>query len=687
MKIKGGKRKGGIFKKKNEPIFGLDFDSIPPSVENLSSKIVLHGTELYPTFRYNAKDASSNGWSPDGYGKFLSYVDPGSGLDIVFKNGSQLFGKRDSSIYFAGGGSTASKYFRNSNFILNPGTKDIFFEVLVDFYPTDGSGNCFVFSTIASTYPAIYLNARATNQFTFYVVINGGTFAFMNSPAVVPSATYLVHGFINRDENSTNGGYLFANAVPGTGVNFSGTSASASNNTGFTIGCHELVGTPGGYYGNAIRYLSYYQKDGLFPAGNNLSAWTSFCKQRIFELYGLESKQNSSKKNPTTYQFVSNNMVHSRCIEKRDYEHEGTKVYQIGSGLPRFQEIKKENSSNVFGGIMLSEGVSNTCPYSTNIDSWAKTLCSVTANYGYGPNLKKEADAFVEDGNSGTHFITVGVGASIGTSYTLCCYIKGISREWFRLQISTLTSYSAYFNIKTGVVGTKTNVADAQMIYLGDGWWKCWIDYLDAHSGTTANAYIVLADGDNDATVQGVNTQVSYLIWGVQHSFFQVYPASLVNTTTTLITTEDEWLEYEGDGSISEGEGAVYCKFIGRNVSNQFTDLPIFALNNSGSVDKQITTTLSGNKVDVLITNSGVQSHILNDTDLTDGNEHELVLKWRDNKVDLYIDNVLTSSDTSSILIPRNLDRICIGNNTARTRSSTLFLINKFFIYSKPEDI
>lgn len=172
------------------------------------------------------------------------------------------------------------------------------------------------------------------------------------------------------------------------------------------------------------------------------------------------------------------------------------------------------NSTSTFVGQagLIQTANENQFLQSQTMDnaSWTKTRVTVTANSETAPDGTLTADTINEDGTAGnTHILQQGI-ATVGFVQTLSVYLKAGTRSWAALQLGA--GNTCYFNLGSGVLGTNGGVVSMSMTSAGSGWYRCSITKL---VNTNANAMIYVAEGDNDATFDGLSAASLYA-WGAQ---------------------------------------------------------------------------------------------------------------------------------------------------------------------------
>ena len=196
-----------------------------------------------------------------------------------------------------------------------------------------------------------------------------------------------------------------------------------------------------------------------------------------------------------------------------------------------------DNSTTVFDGPCLLYGVyintalsAQACPIQdgsqgvrTNLilqsedlsTTWTNTRSTDSQAAGISPDGTNNANSINEDSSLDTHFVDQVVTLANSTQYTYSVYAKASNRTWVFLQCYGIPgSFSVYFDLATGAIGTAVSNDDAGIEAVGNGWYRCWVTFTTG-TVTTPHAIIVPSDGNDGISYQGL-TQESILAWGVQ---------------------------------------------------------------------------------------------------------------------------------------------------------------------------
>jgi len=165
--------------------------------------------------------------------------------------------------------------------------------------------------------------------------------------------------------------------------------------------------------------------------------------------------------------------------------------------------------------------------------TWTVTGATVSANATTAPSGATTADKLQEDASTGSHLVTQNI-TFTATSYTASLFAKKAERDWVRvLFFDGTNTFSAFFNLDTGVVGTVTGSgATAAIQNSGNGWYRCSVTAtVLAGSGSFAPR---VALADNNSSYTGSAGSGIY-IWGAQLEE-GAFPTSYIPTTTIALT-------------------------------------------------------------------------------------------------------------------------------------------------------
>lgn len=165
--------------------------------------------------------------------------------------------------------------------------------------------------------------------------------------------------------------------------------------------------------------------------------------------------------------------------------------------------------------------------------AWTKSGCSITSNATTAPDAVALADKFVESGVNELHELSRAIaGLTDNLKTTVWWLVKGAERTWCRIKTRDKggTERSTWFNLATGVVGTKDASHDVWCVPIGLGFCFVAAAFPNASGATTPVGLLVLATGDAGGAYAGDGTSGIY-VWesGVEvNNAFPSAPGSIL---------------------------------------------------------------------------------------------------------------------------------------------------------------
>jgi len=194
----------------------------------------------------------------------------------------------------------------------------------------------------------------------------------------------------------------------------------------------------------------------------------------------------------------------------------------------------RTTTATYYDGVTTAKAEENLLTYSQEFDdaSWTKGSVTVTANSATtAPDGTTTADLFYPS-STGTWRIIYKSGIKANIQYTLTVYAKASGFSNFFVGFDNQTTTVAWFNLTTGVKGTKgANITSSDMTSVGNGWYRCQVVFTHT---SDSFALFGVADADNSSTATASGTNGA-LIWGAQAE--QRSSATAYTATTTQAIT------------------------------------------------------------------------------------------------------------------------------------------------------
>jgi hypothetical protein len=222
----------------------------------------------------------------------------------------------------------------------------------------------------------------------------------------------------------------------------------------------------------------------------------------------------------------------------------------------------------------LIDGVVNGCPshllepqrlqliqYSEDFSQgyWIKSGSSVVSGF-VSPKGDLSAFKLLDNTINGVHWVFTSITGTY-SALTISCYMKKGERDWgFIRTRSAISDRYAYFNLKTGVVGTVESDLTASIQSVGNGWYRC-VVVCSSPTSSSNPTVIGTTNADNVFTYTGDGTSGIY-IFGAQLEAGS-YPTSYIpNFGTALgVTRSAETANNSGDAStFNDSEGVLMAE-------------------------------------------------------------------------------------------------------------------------------
>jgi hypothetical protein len=248
--------------------------------------------------------------------------------------------------------------------------------------------------------------------------------------------------------------------------------------------------------------------------GYGVDSWAATGTETVF-IWGAQLETRSlTAYTPTTTQTITNYIP---VLET------------AASGVARFDHNPTTFESL---GLLVEQQSTNLLTYSEQFDnaSWIKNNTTVTSNTIIAPDGTLTGDALVVT-SAGVQCTVVQSATLAAVASTFTCYIKASSASWVCLGSNQFAADFGWFNVSTGVVGSRSGVVTASQIQaVGNGWYRCSV------TGTfTANSLrsISVASADGVFTSPSVGSEI--YIWGAQSEAL-AFPTSYIPTVASQVT-------------------------------------------------------------------------------------------------------------------------------------------------------
>ena len=188
--------------------------------------------------------------------------------------------------------------------------------------------------------------------------------------------------------------------------------------------------------------------------------------------------------------------------------------------------------------LLIEPASTNFLTYSEDFSNgvWASNN-SLTTNQAVAPDGTTTADLMypTSTGSWSLRYQQNPTGTTANTTgytYTISVFAKASGKSWLFLGDDNSTTRGVWFNVSTGVIGTRgSGMLNGRIEPEGNGWYRCQVTYITA--GVVRNL-MAITDADNSASVTASGSN-GILIWGAQLEE-RFTATSYIPTTTSLVT-------------------------------------------------------------------------------------------------------------------------------------------------------
>ena len=231
-------------------------------------------------------------------------------------------------------------------------------------------------------------------------------------------------------------------------------------------------------------------------------------------------------------------------------------------------------------GLLIEEQRTNLLTYSeqANNSAWAKTNINVTADATTSPDGTSTADKLIATTTNALHIIDSSAASfTSGSQYTASVFAKAGELSFLQITFSSAAiSVKANFNVQTGVLGTVDGGITAQIISMGNGWYRCVATGTSSGTGSYKVVFGLIQSATSARFSAFAGNNVDGLFfWGAQleqasfpTSYIPTVAAQVVRNADTAIMTGTNFSSW-----YAATQGTFVSQFTTSNVSSTATVL------------------------------------------------------------------------------------------------------------------
>ena len=335
---------------------------------------------------------------------------------------------------------------------------------------------------------------------------------------------------------------------------------------------------------------------------------------------------------------------------------DGTKIYSVSNFTISLKEVIENNVPRIdytgggCGKLLLEPQRTNLALYSSEFDNayWAKSASTISANVTTSPDGTTNADKLIDNSTLAGHSFNSTTSMVSGTTYTWSIFAKMSEIRYLTLRYVSggafSTNYITNFDLLNGTATNSATLPASSFLItsFGNGWYKCSIS--QAANATGTGTYAAYLSKDGVASTYTGNGTDGLFIYGAQLELGS-YSTSLINTTSTAVTRTQDSASKSGISSlIGQTEGVLFVEAI---FSSGYDANNLLMTVSDNTASNFIYINRSGGKLELAIKAAAVAQMTYISPTVIGAGVHKIALAYKANDFVVYIDGVLTHTDTS----------------------------------------
>ena len=324
----------------------------------------------------------------------------------------------------------------------------------------------------------------------------------------------------------------------------------------------------------------------------------------------------------------------------------GTRVNKEGlievveNDRPRIDYTDSED-----GVFLLEKAATNLITYSEDFSNsyWQKVRTTVSSNQSISPDGTLNADKLIENNSFDTHLMwSQNISISVGDVITWSVFAKKGERNFIFLRDTSAGSFTSWFDLENGIVGTKSGVLENKIEDYGNGWYRCSITYTSTTTVARGRIYTAIADFQEPYQGDGVSGVYIYGAMLEQNSVASSYIPTQGNPQTRV----QETASGSGNSEVfNDSQGVLFANIAANDNDSSERFL---SLSNGSSTNRISLWYYSAtNGLAVAIYSSNVTQFFTTTVLPKDTLYSKISVKYKQNDFSLWVNGFEIATDTS----------------------------------------